>query len=91
MTVVAKSDHGTNTDPGKDPGAVSDALGKIITFCGGAGSRTLVKGPNRNERRRGLTHQTHEIVWTSRPVRSRAIPHGSGLRCSVGAQGGHKI
>jgi hypothetical protein len=39
--------------------------------CGGAGSRTLVKGPNRNERRRGLTHQTHEIVWTSR---SRSIP-----------------
>ncbi len=39
--------------------------------CGGAGSRTLAKGPTRNERRRGLTHQTHEIVWTSR---SRSIP-----------------
>ena len=30
-----------------------------------------MKGPNRNEARRGLTHQTHEIVWTSR---SRSIP-----------------
>ncbi len=39
--------------------------------CGGAGSRTHLKGPNRNERRRGLTHQIHEIVWTSR---SRSIP-----------------
>jgi excisionase family DNA binding protein len=39
--------------------------------CGGAGSRTHVKGPNRNEARRGLTQQIHEIVWTSR---SRSIP-----------------
>jgi hypothetical protein len=42
-----------------------------VVQSGGAGSRTHVKGPNRNERRRGLTHQTHEIVWTSR---SRSIP-----------------
>jgi hypothetical protein len=34
-----------------------------VVQSGGAGSRTLVKGPNRNERRRGLTYQTHEIVW----------------------------
>jgi hypothetical protein len=58
-------------DPGKLPGTVTDAFGKVIRFCGGAGSRTLVKGPNRNETRRGLTQQTHEIVWTSR---SRSIP-----------------
>jgi hypothetical protein len=38
---------------------------------GGAGSRTHVKGPNRNEARRGLTHQTYEIVWTGR---SRSLP-----------------
>ena len=43
------------------------SLGK----SGGAGSRTHVKGPNRNEARRGLTHQTHEIVWTGR---SRSLP-----------------
>jgi len=53
------------------PGPPNDRLGNIIRFCGGAGSRTHVMGPNRNERRRGLTHQTHEIVWTSR---SRSIP-----------------
>ncbi len=56
-------------------------------YCGGAGSRTLAKGPDRNERRRRLTHQTHEIVWTSR---SRSIPAPSRLVPFFGAESGHK-
>ena len=44
-----------------------------------------MKGPNRNERGRGLTHQTHEIVWTSR---SRSIPrHPVWFRPSVQSRG----
>src|SRR6185437_520612 len=57
----------------------------MVLHCGGAGSRTHVKGPNRNERRRGLTHQTHEIVWTSR---SRSIPRRP--IPPVRAKSGHK-
>src|SRR5580704_3018462 len=38
---------------GNYPGPLNDGFGKIIRFCGGAGSRTHVKGPNRNEARRG--------------------------------------
>ena len=59
----------------------------VQNCCGGAGSRTHVKGPNRNERRRGLTHQTHEIVWTSR---SRSNPAPSHMMPSRGAESGHK-
>jgi hypothetical protein len=49
----------------------ADLIRNSLKLCGGAGSRTHVKGPNRNEARRGLTHQTHEIVWTGR---SRSLP-----------------
>ena len=62
------------TDRERYPGPPTDRLGRIIGFCGGARSRTHVKGPSRNERRRGLTHQPTEIVWTSR---SRSIPRRS--------------
>ena len=67
------------------PGPLNDGFGKIIRESGGAGSRTHVMGPNRNERRRGLTHQTHETVWTSR---SRSIPrHPTRFRPSVQSRG----
>jgi len=72
---------------GNYPGPLNDGFGKIIRFCGGAGSRTHVKGPNRNEARRGLTHQTHE----NRLDRSLPFdPAPSHMIPSNGAESGHK-
>jgi hypothetical protein len=67
---------GSSAAPAPNAGQQVGDKGRFGTYLlgtlgGGAGSRTLATGPSRNERRRGLTHQTNEMVWTGR---SRSIP-----------------
>jgi hypothetical protein len=53
------------------PGALSDGFGKIIMFCGGAGSRTCPANDRKPKRRTDLHGHSGDLAFSRRGEKGR--------------------